>query len=317
MPKPAERVWSVVSELLSAGRFPVFTAPALFDFRTPAGLTLRGEMWGAGSRDFVFTHGNGFTAQTYAPALAPIAPRVRVHGVNLRGHGGSGCPAEFPDWNGPYDDLVAYLRERCAAPAILAGHSYGATLSLRVAAEHPELVGGLVLLEPLVLAGRHDDWGMRDGERSRAMIARAAERRSHWASREEAAAWLRARGAYQGWAEPAFAAFVATALVPAEDGGVQLACPPWLEARGYMTLPDAIVFRWADAIRVPTAFLRGARSFPGAALEDLARAIAISVVMTVPGTHTFPMEHPAGTGRAVAAGLDLVLRAEGGDGVEL
>lgn len=124
--------------------------PVPFVFRTPAGLSLRGVTWGEGGRDLVFTHGNGFTAQCYAPILAPLSARVRVHGVNLRGHGGSDVPPDFPDWDGPYADLVAYLQERCAAPAILAGHSYGATLSLRLAAEHPELVGGLLLLEPLV-----------------------------------------------------------------------------------------------------------------------------------------------------------------------
>ena len=288
-----------------------------FDFRTPAGLTLRGELWGEGSRDLVFTHGNGFTAQAYAPALAPLAARVRLHGVNLRGHGGSDVPADFPDWDGPYEDLVAYLRERCTAPALVAGHSYGATVSLRLAAEHPELVAGLLLLEPLVLWGRRDDWAAQDASRSSRMIASAGQRRSHGPSREEAAAWLRARGSYQAWAEPAFTAFVATALVPAPEGGVQLACPPWLEARGYATLPDAIVFRWADAIRVPSVFLRGQQSFPGGPLEELARAIPISVVMSLKGTHTFPMEHPADTGRALAAGLDVLLKAEGGGMVEL
>ncbi len=292
-------------------------SPTPFAFLAPAGLTLRGELWGEGSRDFVFTHGNGFTAQSYGPALAPLASRVRVHGVNLRGHGGSDIPADFPDWDGPYADLVAYLRERCAIPALVAGHSYGATLSLRLAAEHPELVAGLLLLEPLILWGRRDDWAAQDSERSRNMIANTEQRRGHWPSREEAAEWLRARGSYQAWAESAFAAFVATALVPAPDGGVQLACPPWLEARGYATLPDAIVFHWADRIKAPAVFLRGRQSFPGGPLEELARAIPISVVMSLNGTHTFPMEHPAEAGRALAAGLDLLLRAEGGGNVEL
>jgi pimeloyl-ACP methyl ester carboxylesterase len=297
----------------------VTPSPEPFEFRTPAGLRLRGVIWGEAGRDLVFTHGNGFTAQCYAPLLAPLVPRVRVHGVNLRGHGGSDVPPEFPDWDGPYDDLVAYLRERCAAPAILAGHSYGATLSLRVAAEHPELVGGLLLLEPLVRGTRQAPWPSLDSGPRRDFIQRAAERRERWASRDEAAAWLRQRGSYASWAAAPFAAFVASGLADRPDGGVALACPPWLEVRIYLTPPDVAVFHWAERIRQPAVFLRGRESIPVDAqgLAELAALIPISVVMTVRGTHTFPMEHPAEAGRALSSALDVVLRAEGGGTVQL
>jgi len=295
----------------------VITPSAPLEFRTPAGLTLRGAIWGAGPRDAVFTHGNGFTVQAYRAALEPLVPRLRIHGINLRGHGGSEVPWDFPNWDGPCEDVVAYLRERCRPPALLIGHSYGATLSLRIAAEHPELSGGLILMEPLVLAGRTEAWPLAEEGHNLKMVAEAEQRRSQWPEREEAVAWLRARGSYRGWSEAAFAAFVETALVPAAGGGVQLACPPWLEARGYGTLPDAIVFRWADRIGQPAVFLHGDRSLPPAPLEELARVLPISVVMSLKGTHTFPMEYPAETGRALAAALEIVLKSEGGGTVHL
>ncbi|MFI5401027.1 MAG: alpha/beta fold hydrolase [SAR324 cluster bacterium] len=290
---------------------------APLEFRAPAGLTLRGAIWGEGPREAVFTHGNGFTVQTYRAALEPLVPRLRIHGINLRGHGGSDVPDEFPDWDGPFNDLVAYLRECCRTPALLIGHSYGATLSLRIAAQHPELAAGLILMEPLVLAGRDDPWPLARQGHNLKMVTEAEQRRERWPSRDDAAGWLRSRGSYSGWSDTAFAAFVETALVPAPDGGVQLACPPWLEARGYATLPDAIVFRWADRIRQPAVFLHGDRSLPPAPLEALARAIPISVVMSLKGTHTFPMEFPAQTGRALAAGLDIVLKSQVGGTVHL
>jgi pimeloyl-ACP methyl ester carboxylesterase len=295
----------------------VTSAPAALEFRTPSGLTLRGEIRGEGPRDAVFTHGNGFTVQAYRAALEPLLPRLRIHGVNLRGHGGSDAPRDFPDWDGPFEDVVAYLRERCRAPALLIGHSYGATLSLRIAAEHPELAGGLILMEPLVLAGRTEPWPRPGEGRSLEMVTEAEQRRWQWPSREEAAAWLRARGAYRRWSQAAFADFVESALAPAPGGGVQLACPPWLEARGYATLPDAIVFRWADRIRQPAVFLHGDRSLKPAAVEEMARALPISVVMALKGTHTFPMEYPVETGRALAAALDIVFKAESGGTVHL
>ena len=293
--------------------------PVPFVFRTPAGLSLRGVTWGEGGRDLVFTHGNGFTAQCYAPILAPLSARVRVHGVNLRGHGGSDVPPDFPDWDGPYADLVAYLQERCAAPAILAGHSYGATLSLRLAAEHPELVGGLLLLEPLVRGPRRAAWPSLDSGPWREFIQRAAERRDRWARRAEAAQWLRQRGSYAAWVAAPFAAFVESGLADLPEGGVRLACPPWLEARIYLTPPEKELFDWAERIRQPAVFIRGKDSIPVDAqgLAELAALIPISVVMTARGTHTFPMEHPDEAGRAVSAALDVLLRSMGGGTVEL
>jgi pimeloyl-ACP methyl ester carboxylesterase len=295
----------------------VVTRSAPLEFRAPAGLTLRGAVWGEDPRDAVFTHGNGFTVQTYRPALDPLVRRLRIHGINLRGHGGSEVPTDFPNWDGPFEDVVAYLRERCRTPALLIGHSYGATLSLRIAAQHPDLVGGLILMEPLVLAGRNDPWPRAGEGHNLRMVTEAEQRRSHWPSREEAAAWLRSRGSYSGWSDAAFSAFVETALVAAPDGGVELACPPWLEARGYATLPDAVVFRWADRIRQPAVFLHGDGVLPPAPLEELARVIPISVVMSLKGTHTFSMEHPTETGRALAVALDIVLKSEGGGTVHL
>ena len=74
----------------------------------------------------------------------------RVLAYDARGHGAS-APAPEP---GAYvyadlaTDLVRVMDERGIARAVLAGASMGAHTALRVALEHPERVGGLVVVTP-------------------------------------------------------------------------------------------------------------------------------------------------------------------------
>jgi pimeloyl-ACP methyl ester carboxylesterase len=285
-------------------------------FRGPDGLALTGFVWPAAppkrAPALLFTPGNGFAVQAYRPALAGLPADVAVHALNHRGHGGSEVPAALRDWDGMLADLRAYVEQHMAAPAILAGHSMGAMLSLRLAAEAPALVAGLLLLEPPLRFRRGEPLTPEQAELRDAFIERARNRRDRWASRAEAAAWFRGSVVYRLWDERAREGFVAAGLAAAPEG-VALACPPWLEAACYETVPQQELYAWADAARCPALLLRGLDS-PIAnvpAFEELAAALPVCALLPVPGGHAFPLEHPRETGLRLAEGLRL-LRGETG-----
>ncbi|MCH2167735.1 MAG: alpha/beta hydrolase [Oceanicola sp.] len=85
--------------------------------------------------------------------LAAALPDSTWHVPDLPGHGRS------PDWP---DETALDFHGHCAdcmvgilqntGPAHLFGHSYGATIALRVALDHPELVQSLTLVEPVLFA---------------------------------------------------------------------------------------------------------------------------------------------------------------------
>jgi pimeloyl-ACP methyl ester carboxylesterase len=101
----------------------------------------------------VLVPGMGDLRQTYR-FLAPVLRQsgFRVACTDLRGHGDS--DASF----GSYGDAdtagdIAALIEQLGGPAVIVGNSMAAGAAVIVAAEHPELVSGLVLVGPFVRNG--------------------------------------------------------------------------------------------------------------------------------------------------------------------
>jgi pimeloyl-ACP methyl ester carboxylesterase len=116
---------------------------------------------------FVTDHGRGpnVLAVHGQPGLAgdwdAVLPRLvddhRVLAVDRPGYGHTaGEPVDMAD---NADVLAALLVERGAAPATVVGHSYGGGIALLMAARHPDVVSGLVLVGSV---GRADSLNLVD-----------------------------------------------------------------------------------------------------------------------------------------------------------
>lgn len=94
--------------------------------------------------------GMGDLRRTYrhlVPAL--VGAGFRVATMDLRGHGDSDATFTAYDDEAAASDVAA-LAELLGGPAILVGNSMGAGAATLVAAQRPDLVGGLVLIGPFV-----------------------------------------------------------------------------------------------------------------------------------------------------------------------
>ena len=207
--------------------------------------------WGAGEMavldfgdpkrpvDMVFVHATGFNAMTYRSLLAPLAGPYRIWAVDLRGHGRSTLPTP-PGWKRSWhdhrDDLVALLDAIDGPPVVLAGHSMGATSSLLAAAERPDRVRALALLDPVI-------WNrlavvalnmplLRRSARKIPLARNAAKRRSRFDNAEAAFQAYRGRGAFKGWPDAMLHDYLTDGLAPDIDG-VSLTCVPEWEAANY------------------------------------------------------------------------------------
>jgi pimeloyl-ACP methyl ester carboxylesterase len=108
------------------------------------GVRMRYLAAGAGST-VVLVHGLGGAASNWVEVAPSLARTRRVIVPDLPGHGGSSPPAAAPNLN-PFADRVAGVLERESVPAAtVVGHSFGASVALRLAMRHPRLVGSVVL----------------------------------------------------------------------------------------------------------------------------------------------------------------------------
>ncbi len=117
---------NVIVSTLHVHRFGPATGPVLLALH---GLSGHGKRWEALATEFL--------------------PDIRVIAPDLRGHGRS---TALPPWDLEMivADLVSLITAETAEPVVVAAHSFGGACALHLARRHPELVRGLVLLDPAV-----------------------------------------------------------------------------------------------------------------------------------------------------------------------
>ncbi len=121
-------------------------APECVDVDVPGG-SLRTARWGAGSRTVIGIHGVTASSVSLAPVARHLDAAHQLLAPDLRGRGASG---RLP---GPYGmqaharDCARVIEALGSGPAVVVGESMGGYVAVVLAAEFPELVDRLVLVD--------------------------------------------------------------------------------------------------------------------------------------------------------------------------
>ena len=205
-----------------------------------------------------------------------------------------------PDWDGAgdyHDAVTAQAAALLEGPAVVIGHSFGATVALRLAQEHARAVAALVLIEPVLFAAARGDPRHGAHQASEAAFTAAMRGGDHARAAE---AFLARWGDGTAWA----------ALPPpvrdrlAAQMPLIAAAAPALNEDGAGLLGPGRLERTA----CPVLLLRGAASPPvtAAITESLARRLPRVTCDVITGAgHMLPLTHPA----EVAAQIDDFLEA--------
>ena len=249
-----------------------------------------------------FAHASGFNAETYRELLRDLDPALDVYAMDARGHGMSEAPADprkLRSWRQYRQDLEAFV-ETLSRPTVLAGHSMGATVSMELAALRPDLVQGLVLIDPVIVPPRHVP--MLALARTFGVAGRlipisqaAARRRMEFPSREAAVENYVGKGPFRTWPREWIEAYVDGGTIDTEEGTVRLSCDRVWESR---TFASASVnpYRQIEKLQCPVTLI--AREHDGPPFTRASRDAFMQrqpdtrLLILEEASHFMTMEHP-------------------------
>lgn len=96
------------------------------------------------SSPIIFLHGL-FLDRTFWTHITQNLPQNRCISFDMPGHAKSGWRDQL-DLDGIAEDIAIWMKEYCIEKATLVGHSQGAMIAMRIAAQHSEMVENLVLV---------------------------------------------------------------------------------------------------------------------------------------------------------------------------
>jgi len=279
----------------------VLRDPHRIEIDTPRGQ-FSALRWPGDGRPLVFCHATGFNAETYRQLLGQLNTTRPIVAPDARGHGLSRAtadPSALRSWTPFEEDLKAIINV-LGGTVDLAGHSLGSIVGMRVAAECPELVHALTMIEPVLPPPK---WivpiqAMRAlGLHGRLfpLVTKTRRRRATWPSKKAILEGYSGRGAFATWDDSWIADYVAGGTHRTWSGEVRLTCEPAWEAQTFQTTPYN---SWGHLgrVRCPLTILYGVSShtFPkGSALEAKRRLPEAHIQCFEPASHFLPMERPA------------------------
>lgn len=110
---------------------------------------------GGGVPQMVFVHGLGARWQVFKPVMAGLQELTQLS-LDLRGHGRSGRTAGDYSVPAMAADLVDFLAAHCPRPVVVVGHSLGGWVAMAAAAQAPQRVSGLVVIDSPLHTTRPD-----------------------------------------------------------------------------------------------------------------------------------------------------------------
>jgi pimeloyl-ACP methyl ester carboxylesterase len=262
----------------------------------------------------VFSHANSFGAGTYRVLFEALKGRgYAAHAIEQIGH-----DPKYPvtnNWPHLVQQLIDFTQVQAdiaGAPLFLAGHSLGGFLSLMVAAQAPQLVRGVVLMDAPIIGGwRATALGLAKRTQMVGSVSpgKVSQKRcNQWPSADAALAYFQSKRAFATWNPQVLSDYIVHGTHDETVNGKPQRVLSFLreiETAIYNTLPSNLEELIKSCpIKCPVAFIGGTRS---AEMRQAGMAFTHRMtqgrIMMVDGTHLFPMESPLISAAALETAL--------------
>jgi pimeloyl-ACP methyl ester carboxylesterase len=252
-----------------------------------------------------FAHANGFPIGSYHQIFKQFSNEFEVQGKTKFAHDDA-YPVNANLTN-LVQELIAYLQDTVGKPVYLVGHSMGGVISFITACERPDLVKGLIMLDPPIASGL-PRLAFKLLKRTRLIdkytpAGKTASRCQSWPLDTDLVAYFRARALFRDFKTACIEDYVAAAINERE-GRLELNYDPQIEASIYRNVPHNLN-RYYTKLKVPSLLLTGSNSdvCTPAFLKSFIKKSNIEQQLVKGGGHMFPMEKPEEVAEIIATTL--------------
>ena len=240
-----------------------------------------------------FSHANGFPAGSYSTLFSHLSDDFDIGVIDRIGH-----HSDYPvtnNWSELVKQLIDYFEQAYSQPVYAVGHSLGGILSLMVAAQRPDLVKGLIMLDAPFLTA-FEAHGIALVKRLGLMdkvtpAGRTLGRKEKWDSVEHAAEYFSQKRLFSAFDKRCLDDYVNFGTQPILGGGSGLHFKADTEISIYRTIPNNL--HHTKRLAMPSAVIAGSSSnvFKRHHEVKLKRQLGMEVSW-VDGSHMFPLEKP-------------------------
>jgi pimeloyl-ACP methyl ester carboxylesterase len=241
-----------------------------------------------------FAHANGFPAPSYQQLFNQLPDDFELHALTKFAHS-----ARFPvnaNLSNQVAELIDYLTHKVANPVYVVGHSFGAVVSFMAACERPDLIKGVIMLDPPIASGlarlafkllKHTPLIDKFSPAGKAKV-----RCQSWPLGTDLVAYFKSRALFKNFQLECIQDYV-TAAIDEQEGKLQLNFEAQIEASIYRNVPDNIN-QYYQSLSVPSLLVTGSHSDVciQAFLRTFVKKSNIEHLIFENGGHMFPLEKP-------------------------
>jgi pimeloyl-ACP methyl ester carboxylesterase len=241
-----------------------------------------------------FAHANGFPAGSYQQIFKQFPDDFEVHALPKFAHS-----ERFPvnaNLANQVLELTDYLTHTVAKPVYVVGHSMGAVVSFMTACERPDLIKGVIMLDPPIASGlariafRLLKYSPLIDKFSPA--GKAKVRCQSWPLGTDLVAYFKAKALFNNFQLACIQDYV-EAAIDEREGRLQLNFDAQIEASIYRNVPHNIN-QYYKRLAVPGLLVTGSHSdvcIPSM-LGTFIKKSKMEHLVFEGGGHMFPLEKP-------------------------
>jgi len=109
-------------------------------------ITLAYLKTGSGTQPVLWGHGWGQSHHAFLKLIQPLEKKAQHYVFDFPGFGESSLPPETWDTKDYAGLIASFIKDNNLGPVIWIGHSFGGRVGLQLAAHHPALLSGIVLI---------------------------------------------------------------------------------------------------------------------------------------------------------------------------